>query len=271
MIVAGYTKEMKEFIDANPGLRSRFTRYIEFPDYSADELLEVFMRLAMKKEYRLSEDAASAVGDYMRRLVASKDRHFGNAREVRNFFSSVEQRQSERLALIMDATKKQMSEILREDIPSFGGGKAKPDVAMPVASPKAIEPLPAKVEANKRDGLAEAHLANMKSPSALVIDGVKVACVYRWKDVFQKIYEKLNEVYPSKFDALPMDPQFARYFVRLAQGQRTPRNCFKIKLGSDSCVRVKELSNKVYLWRTDYYFRKLLLHLGIDAARLAVL
>ena len=262
VIVAGYTKEMKDFIDANPGLKSRFTRYIEFPDYSAEELTEVFERLAKRKKYRLSADATEAVAGYMKSLVAHKDRHFGNAREVRNFFSEVRLRQSERLESVRNPTKEQMMELLPEDVS---------DDSLPAVSPPAVSTPTGSALSAPEAGLAEAHLANMKSPGALIVDGVKVASVRKWEDVFQKLYEKMNEMDAAKFDNLPDDARFRRYFTRLVQGQRTPRDHFKVKLGSDNNVRAKKLANKIYLWRTDYYFRRLLGHMEIDASRIDII
>ena len=60
VIVAGYTEEMKRFIDANSGLASRFTHYVEFPDYTAEELAEMFRMNAKKNQYVLSATASSA-------------------------------------------------------------------------------------------------------------------------------------------------------------------------------------------------------------------
>ena len=73
------------------------------------------------------------------------------------------------------------------------------------------------------------------------------------------------------FDSLPDDAQFGRYFMRLMPGQKTPRDHFKVRLGTDSSVRAKKLANKVYLWRTDYYFRRLLERMGIDASRIDII
>lgn len=131
-------------------------------------------------------------------------------------------------------------------------------------------PIPAVAPAVSKGGLAEAHLANKKSPSALIIDGQKVAGVHKWEDVFQKLYEKLNDMDAAKFDGLPDDAQFGRCFMRLMSGQKTPRDYFKVKLGTDSNVRAKKLANKVYLWRTDYYFRRLLERIGIDSSRIDI-
>lgn len=121
------------------------------------------------------------------------------------------------------------------------------------------------------DRLTEAKLSAMKKPTALMFDGAKVANVGTWKDLFQKLIEKLNELYPAKFDTLAGDSQFGKYFMRLEPGKKTPRDFFKIKLGSDGSVRAKEQANKIYLWRQDYYFRKLLSKLGVDAARIEVI
>ncbi len=610
VIVAGYTKEMKDFIASNPGLKSRFTRYIEFPDYSADELAEVFARLAKKKGYELSAAASEAVADYTNSLIAHKDSHFGNAREMRNLFNEALEWQSGRLQSIKNPTKEQLMEILPEDIPNVvskdedvresarngmvqngiavqieysrhlnlalaqnsrpivsairicnrtgrmlgdcscriscpegylveykwpigdiadggevdggsvpmrinvaalqkvesvktayvrvevlsGGGvlfcheyridavtpshaydivhnpemlvafvmphcdeirRLQSDTAKcleqntgdaalcgyqvdrkrvariceamfdalrsrsiryaehpahyglagqkirlpreimeyklatcmdttllfaslseacglnPVIvlvrghalvgvmledrhlsqvavdkfdeisrfcqdgmmimiettsvcsdatlvkavkegfqrlkelgegdfqwaidvrlaresgirqlsledvpqTPSGIQPAPPHVlapvhpSASPDGELSEAYLSAIKSPNVLMIDGARVAGVRRWLDVFQKLYEKLNEMDATQFDGLPENPQFGRYFMRLGPGQKTPRDYFKIKLGTDSNVRAKELANKAYLWRTDYYFRRLLAYLGFEASRIAV-
>ena len=119
-------------------------------------------------------------------------------------------------------------------------------------------------------GLVEARIAAMKKPSAVMFDGVKIANARTWGDVFEKLYERLNALDPAKFDALAADAQFGKYVMRLEAGKKTPHDYFKIKLGTGGDVRVKELANKIYLWRTDYYFRKLLAQLGVDAARIDV-
>ena len=104
-----------------------------------------------------------------------------------------------------------------------------------------------------------------------MFDGSKVANVGTWKEVFQRLFEKLNELDPAKFDALPQDGQFGKYFTHLEAGKKTPHDHFKMKLGSDGSVRAKELANKIYLWRTEYYFRQLLNRLGVDASRIEVI
>lgn len=98
VIVAGYPEEMRRFLDANPGMRSRFNRYIEFPDYSAAELAEIFRRTAAKNDYRLTEGAERRLEEALEERTRRRDRTFGNAREVRNWFEKAVERQAVRLA-----------------------------------------------------------------------------------------------------------------------------------------------------------------------------
>ena len=116
VIIAGYTDEMHKFIDMNPGLQSRFTRYIEFPDYSADELAEIFARMAKKESYRFGEEVVRLVQEEMHSLVANKTKAFGNARVARTFYEQVKERQAMRLAKVEEPTKEQMTELLPVDI-----------------------------------------------------------------------------------------------------------------------------------------------------------
>lgn len=117
VIVAGYTAEMDEFVQANPGLKSRFTRYIHFDDYNASELLHIFQRLCKKNELALKPDAAIASQRAVDQLWRQRDKHFGNAREVRTFFERVMQRHANRLAQVERPSKADLSTLLAEDIP----------------------------------------------------------------------------------------------------------------------------------------------------------
>ena len=153
-------------------------------------------------------------------------------------------------------------------------------VAAPVVAPQPSAPTPAATSqkaavvpsvVSNGGGLCEARLTAMKKPSALMLDGAKAANVGTWKELFQKLFEKLNELDPAKFDALPTDGLFGKYFMRLEPGKKTPHDHFKVKLGTGGNVRAKELANKIYLWRTDYYFRKLLTQLDVDVSRIDVI
>ena len=98
VILAGYTNEIKGFIDSNPGLQSRFNRYIQFDDYTADDLLEIFRLNLKKSRYKIKRDAFEWMRDYIRGKVMVKDERFGNARFTRNAFEKIIQNQPDRLA-----------------------------------------------------------------------------------------------------------------------------------------------------------------------------
>jgi SpoVK/Ycf46/Vps4 family AAA+-type ATPase len=89
VILAGYTNEIKAFIESNPGLQSRFNRYIQFDDYSADDLLSIFKGNLRKSRYMIKRDACNYLQNTFENAVAHKDKHFGNARYARNVFEKV--------------------------------------------------------------------------------------------------------------------------------------------------------------------------------------
>ncbi len=116
VIVAGYTKEMNRFIDSNPGLKSRFNRYINFPDYTSGELCEIFNMYVKKNQYSLTPDAERYLKTRLDSAVRHKDRNFGNARYARNIFEKSIQRQANRLSKEKNPTAKQLSELTASDI-----------------------------------------------------------------------------------------------------------------------------------------------------------
>jgi stage V sporulation protein K len=96
VIVAGYPRLMHEFLDSNPGLRSRFARELTFQDYSSDELVAITERFAAENEYRLTESAVEALRRIFER--ASRGEGFGNARYARTIFEQALNHQAVRLA-----------------------------------------------------------------------------------------------------------------------------------------------------------------------------
>ena len=118
VIIAGYPKEMKRFIDSNPGLQSRFNRYIDFPDYTGAELYDIFCMYVKKNQYQLSPEAAEYMKKFLDYTVAHKDRNFGNARFARNYFEKAIQRHANRLANVKDATKDDLTTLKLEDVKS---------------------------------------------------------------------------------------------------------------------------------------------------------
>ena len=116
VIIAGYTNEMKRFIDSNPGLQSRFNRYINFPDYSAKELVKIFHMYMKKNQYTISDEADSLLNEKLDYAVEHKDRNFGNARYVRNVFEKAIQMQANRLEGKTNLSDRQLTEITTSDI-----------------------------------------------------------------------------------------------------------------------------------------------------------
>ena len=116
VIVAGYTNEMKRFIDSNPGLQSRFNRYIDFPDYTSGELCDIFNMYVKNNQYTLTSDAQRYLKTRFDSAVHHKDRNFGNARYARNVFEKSIQRQANRLSKEKNPTAKQLSELTASDI-----------------------------------------------------------------------------------------------------------------------------------------------------------
>jgi len=119
VILAGYTDEIKEFIDSNPGLQSRFNRYIHFADYSEAELVEIFKSNLKKNKYKIKKDAFTELQNVIGQAVSHRDKYFGNARYVRNLFEKVVQCQANRLAALPYIDNDQLSIITLDDILSL--------------------------------------------------------------------------------------------------------------------------------------------------------
>ena len=116
VIIAGYPNEMKRFIDSNPGLQSRFTRYINFPDYTDQELFDIFKLYLDKNQYTMTEDAATLLKANLNQAVATKTKNFGNARYVRNIFERAVEQQANRLSAKRSISDEELSQLTKEDI-----------------------------------------------------------------------------------------------------------------------------------------------------------
>ena len=121
VIVAGYTDLMHQFIDSNPGLSSRFSKYFTFPDYTGEELLAIFRRFCRNNGYAL-EDAADSLKELFDRLHEGRDEHFGNARTARNIFEKAINAQANRLALNTDPSDRELETLTVEDLSVAIGG-----------------------------------------------------------------------------------------------------------------------------------------------------
>jgi Cdc6-like AAA superfamily ATPase len=120
VIVAGYGNKMNAFLASNPGLRSRFPRDISFPDYSRDELCEIFTRTANQNKYVVSESAAAVLRVEFEKLVQNKGPDFANARDVRNIFERAISMQANRIGSLTSTyvADVELTAITEQDIDS---------------------------------------------------------------------------------------------------------------------------------------------------------
>lgn len=116
VIAAGYKDEMQAFINSNPGLKSRFNKYFEFPDYSCDELRIIFNGMCSKYDYNISDLANDEIDELIENMVKNKEKGFANAREIRNLFEKVIANQASRVALIKNPSKEDYMMITEADI-----------------------------------------------------------------------------------------------------------------------------------------------------------
>jgi len=116
VIIAGYPNEMQRFIDSNPGLQSRFTRYINFPDYTDQELFDIFKMYLKKNQYTMTDDASQLLRNNLTDVVAHKTKNFGNARYVRNLFERAVEQQANRLSSKLSYSDQELSLLTKEDI-----------------------------------------------------------------------------------------------------------------------------------------------------------
>ena len=159
VIVAGYDGLMDQFIHSNPGLESRFNRYLHFDDYSADEMLAILDLQLKKGQYQLTDDARAAVKDY---IVAANTSSiaFGNARGVRNIFERLLVAQANRLAGSGDVTKDDLMTITADDVAAARASDEKM-----IAAEKAQEALIKSAE----DTIAELRELSKNMPVKLEI------------------------------------------------------------------------------------------------------
>ena len=118
VVLAGYSEDMKRFIDSNPGLQSRFNRYIHFADYTADELKQIFLLNVDKNQYLMEPEGEELLSKILNFAIEHKDKNFGNGRYVRNLFEKTIQNQAIRLSGQPNITVEELSKLKAEDLPT---------------------------------------------------------------------------------------------------------------------------------------------------------
>ena len=115
VIVAGYTELMDEFLHSNPGLESRFNKFLHFKDYDADELYDIFMMMAQEANLSVDDAGKDYLTKYFTSLVENKPANFANGRAVRNLFEEVLTAQANRLAPKDDISDDELNTLTYED------------------------------------------------------------------------------------------------------------------------------------------------------------
>ena len=116
VIVAGYPKLMRKFIESNPGLASRFNRYVVFEDYSKDELMQIFDYVCESSSYKLDSEGKTCLSDYLKEALKNKDDNFGNARTIRNLFEKSITFQANRIMSMNKINDNELSLLTKSDI-----------------------------------------------------------------------------------------------------------------------------------------------------------
>jgi hypothetical protein len=115
VVVAGYPDLMDEFLCSNPGLKSRFTKVIEFDDYTSDELNDILYGMCERQDFVIAEDAAEDVKKLLDKMLEEKDEDFANARSIRNLLEEAIRRQADRLITIEDCTVDDLTTLTASD------------------------------------------------------------------------------------------------------------------------------------------------------------
>lgn len=118
VVVAGYTMKMDEFLSSNPGLRSRFSKFIHFEDYTDKQLVEIFKSFCKKSDFKLTTAAEEELSSLFYVLYQGRDEAFGNARLARNLFETTISKQANRIVSLSNINEDVLSTIEKEDIPN---------------------------------------------------------------------------------------------------------------------------------------------------------
>jgi SpoVK/Ycf46/Vps4 family AAA+-type ATPase len=133
VIVAGYRKEMDRFLQFNPGLKSRFQTIIDFPDYTPDELLQIFEKLCDDHGHVLTPDARIRAEAVIEAMYANRDAQFGNGRDIRNLFDQCLMRQAGRLRREGNTDARALARLVGDDIGD--APENRDEVPLPISVP----------------------------------------------------------------------------------------------------------------------------------------
>lgn len=244
VVVAGYTDLMEKFLTSNPGLKSRMKTVIEFEDYTEDEMFRIFNGQCEKNKYSLTPVAEKVLKSHLKKLYQTRDKNFGNAREVRNIFQEVVLQQSERLYKI--AQTRELTDddfiVITEDDVLGAIGKDNSGVS--------VEYENVKNKVTEADMYASLAQGNLGNAAVLVCTRIEALLKYVYKfdgelyEMVNTLREKQhafgNKLTKDDFDRLYRIRTFRNNFVHsgTASGEITPTDVTE-------CIRIiKTLENK---------------------------
>lgn len=115
VIVAGYTEPMNKFFESNPGLKSRFNTFIEFGDYSADELIQILESICNQNDYKMSDGLKEKLNEYFTSEIQKKDEHFANGRVARNIYDDLVMGHAKRIIDVHNPSDEELVMLLECD------------------------------------------------------------------------------------------------------------------------------------------------------------
>ncbi|HVG35425.1 MAG TPA: AAA family ATPase [Pyrinomonadaceae bacterium] len=118
VVAAGYTERMDQFLSSNPGLRSRFNKFIHFDDYNSPQLVQIFKSFCKKADFRVTPEAEKKLTALFDTMTAARDETFGNARTARNLFEAAISLQANRIVQLAEINAEVLQTIEAADIPA---------------------------------------------------------------------------------------------------------------------------------------------------------